>query len=62
VRASSDLVVWGLVTGNWGLAAGVTIDGHWIAFHLQEHDIHHRADVLHHLALLGIAALTSLNF
>lgn len=28
--------------------------GHWIAFHLLEHDIHHRADLLHYLALLGI--------
>ena len=28
--------------------------GHWIAFHLLEHDIHHRADILHYLALLGI--------
>jgi uncharacterized damage-inducible protein DinB len=29
-------------------------DGHWIAFHLLEHDIHHRADMLLYLALLGI--------
>lgn len=28
--------------------------GHWIAFHLLEHDVHHRADVFHYLALLGI--------
>ena len=28
--------------------------GHWIAFHLLEHDIHHRADIFHYLALLGI--------
>ena len=28
--------------------------GHWIAFHLLEHDVHHRADVLHYLALLNI--------
>lgn len=28
--------------------------GHWIAFHLLEHDIHHRSDVFHYLALLGI--------
>ena len=28
--------------------------GHWIAFHLLEHDVHHRADILHYLALLGI--------
>ena len=28
--------------------------GHWIAFHLLEHDIHHRADIMHYLALLGI--------
>ena len=31
-----------------------TVSGHWIAFHLLEHDIHHRADVFHYLALLGI--------
>jgi uncharacterized damage-inducible protein DinB len=29
--------------------------GHWIAFHLLEHDIHHRADVFHYLALLGVS-------
>lgn len=29
------------------------VSGHWIAFHLLEHDIHHRADLMHYLALLG---------
>lgn len=33
---------------------GELVTGHWIAFHLLEHDIHHRADLLHYLALLGI--------
>jgi uncharacterized damage-inducible protein DinB len=33
---------------------GVPLSGHWIAFHLLEHDIHHRADIFHYLALLGI--------
>ena len=28
--------------------------GHWIAFHLLEHDIHHRSDIFHYLALLNI--------
>jgi uncharacterized damage-inducible protein DinB len=28
--------------------------GHWIAFHLLEHDIHHRSDIFHYLALLGV--------
>ncbi len=28
--------------------------GHWIAFHLLEHDIHHRADMFQYLHLLGI--------
>jgi uncharacterized damage-inducible protein DinB len=28
--------------------------GHWIAFHLLEHDIHHRAELMQRLALLGI--------
>ncbi len=31
-----------------------SITGHWIAFHALEHDIHHRADILHYLGLLGI--------
>jgi uncharacterized damage-inducible protein DinB len=30
------------------------VSGHWIAFHLLEHDIHHRADIFHYLALLDI--------
>lgn len=29
-------------------------NGHWVAFHLLEHDIHHRADMLLYMALLGI--------
>jgi uncharacterized damage-inducible protein DinB len=29
-------------------------DGHWLAYHGLEHDIHHRADIFHYLALLGI--------
>ena len=29
-------------------------NGHWIAFHLLEHDIHHRAELMQRLALLGI--------
>ena len=31
-----------------------TFDGHWIAFHGLEHDVHHRADLFHYLALLGV--------
>ncbi|MGB2693828.1 MAG: DinB family protein [Dehalococcoidia bacterium] len=31
-----------------------SLTGHWIAYHLLEHDIHHRADIFHYLALLGI--------
>jgi uncharacterized damage-inducible protein DinB len=31
------------------------VTGNWIAFHLLEHDVHHRADIFHYLALLGIA-------
>lgn len=30
------------------------VSGHWIAFHLLEHDIHHRSDIFHYLALLEI--------
>ena len=30
------------------------ITGHWIAYHLLEHDIHHRSDIFHYLALLEI--------
>jgi uncharacterized damage-inducible protein DinB len=33
---------------------GELLSGHWIAFHLLEHDVHHRADIFHYLALLGI--------
>ena len=29
-------------------------NGHWVAFHLLEHDVHHRADIFHYLAELGI--------
>lgn len=28
--------------------------GHWVAFHLLEHDVHHRADVFQYLHILGI--------
>jgi uncharacterized damage-inducible protein DinB len=31
-----------------------TRNGHWVAFHLLEHDIHHRAELLQRLALLDI--------
>ena len=31
-----------------------SLSGHWIAFHLLEHDVHHRADIFHYLALLNI--------
>ena len=30
-------------------------DGHWLAFQLLEHDIHHRSELMQRLALLGIA-------
>jgi uncharacterized damage-inducible protein DinB len=30
------------------------MSGHWVAFHLLEHDIHHRADMFLYLTLLGI--------
>jgi uncharacterized damage-inducible protein DinB len=33
---------------------GNEVTGHWIAYHLLEHDIHHRSDIFHYLALLGI--------
>jgi uncharacterized damage-inducible protein DinB len=29
-------------------------DGHWIAFHLLEHDIHHRTELMQRLAMLGV--------
>ncbi len=31
-----------------------SLSGHWIAFHLLEHDVHHRSDIFHYLALLNI--------
>ncbi len=30
------------------------LSGHWVAFHLLEHDLHHRSDIFHYLALLEI--------
>jgi len=30
------------------------LDGNWIAFHLLEHDAHHRSDLFHYLHILGI--------
>jgi uncharacterized damage-inducible protein DinB len=32
----------------------VMLSGHWIAFHIFEHDVHHRAELLQRLALLGV--------
>ena len=32
----------------------VSVTGNWIAFQQLEHDVHHRADIFHYLALLGI--------
>lgn len=29
-------------------------DGHWLAYHGLEHDVHHRADIFFYMALLGI--------
>ena len=29
-------------------------DGHWVAFHLLEHDIHHRTELMQRLALMDI--------
>jgi uncharacterized damage-inducible protein DinB len=31
-----------------------SFSGHWLAYHLLEHDVHHRADIFAYLALLGI--------
>jgi uncharacterized damage-inducible protein DinB len=33
---------------------GAPLSGHWVAYHLLEHDIHHRANIFDYLALLGI--------
>jgi hypothetical protein len=30
------------------------VTGHWVAFHLLEHDVHHRAELLQRLALLDV--------
>lgn len=29
-------------------------DGHWVAWHLLEHDLHHRAEMLLYMSLLGL--------
>jgi uncharacterized damage-inducible protein DinB len=31
-----------------------SLTGNWLAYHLLEHDIHHRADIFCYMALLGI--------
>ena len=36
------------------LGETTTFTGHWVAYHLLEHDVHHRANVFDYLALLGI--------
>jgi len=38
-------------TSDWD---GRTYNGHWISFHLLEHDIHHRAELMQRLALLDV--------
>ena len=38
-------------TSDWD---GRIYDRHWIAFHLLEHDIHHRAEFMQRLALLDV--------
>ncbi|OGO50345.1 MAG: hypothetical protein A2148_06710 [Chloroflexi bacterium RBG_16_68_14] len=30
------------------------VSGHWLAFGQLEHDVHHRADLVHYLGLLGV--------
>ncbi len=32
----------------------VRAKGHWLAFGHLEHDVHHRADIIHYLDALGI--------
>jgi uncharacterized damage-inducible protein DinB len=32
----------------------VSLSGHWLAFGQLEHDVHHRADIIHYLGLLGV--------
>ena len=44
----------GTYEDEWDDGTKVNHRGHWIAFHLLEHDIHHRADILHYLAMLDI--------
>jgi len=44
-----------LYTGTHPDGVAFSQDGHWIAFHGLEHDVHHRADIFHYLALLGVA-------
>ena len=43
-----------IYTEEWDGQVG-SYTGHWIAFHLLEHDIHHRTELLQRLALLDIA-------
>ena len=43
-----------MLNTTYDLDDGRAVTGHWVAFHLLEHDIHHRADIFHYLALLGV--------
>ncbi len=52
--ASNGAALDQVYEGEHPIDGAYSLTGHWIAFHLLEHDIHHRADLLHYLALLGI--------
>jgi len=43
-----------LAAEYWIEFDGVNKSGHWVAFHLLEHDVHHRADLFQYLHILGI--------
>jgi len=53
-RAFSDQTVLDATYRDRWWAKAPPRSGHWLAFHLLEHDIHHRADMLLYLALLGV--------
>ena len=44
----------GIYDRTWAAGQTERFTGHSIAFHLLEHDIHHRANIIDYLALLGI--------
>ena len=53
-RLQSFLAEPDRLSSEYQTPGGEPVNGHWIAFHLLEHDVHHRSDIFHYLAALEI--------